>query len=702
MGELVQRQQARKDPKALGQNLYDSLTMIYSYTKQIPTPASIIASLSASHDTSDSAHPSATSAGNGTLRVEQLHHSNGHAVHHHPHPKPGALENGTTQLLRNGHQIHKIPYHPSSGAQRRSSTAADPAATHVATGSTMMSISKSGRKSFTLGGPTPAVSNGIKAALTSENVNKGFNRESRPESGVPIIPSLNCKTLDELKEQVQPQGQPSSADLNYIVHHRSHRRSGRSKPIVNRSLFYTLSDPETLLSSFHDTNEAFKDSPLPHLDSHKLATSFRDWNRRNGALIFDSLWLALEALFTPPPELEINKSPHLKPARKGVPTDSLPGNSRATHDRAMNPSRYLSTREAAHIVMICIHALTSSVPIGSPHTWEQIRKLRAQGIIVPHTAQTIDAFTNPYIDIIDEFEYEPAFRLANRLLRAIGTRCCFEHILQNLDKDRLYENGETSSHISETLLDVIVQHLEVVEHTVLMSKSKINSDQELEGDPGWTVTATYMEWLRTVIIKEWDSKAEINKWTSVGAAVVTIDKLHSKYKSLNLRPSMFEMPIFNERLDTIAEPDAYITWQHPPNTLHILHYACFFSAQHLVTYFRTINFTKMIKQYDHTIRTRQMQASLNMFLREPYRWVIKSRMKVTLSQYLVLDVSRENPLKDTLDQLWGQDRKMLLKPLKVKMGHSEGEIGVDHGGVTYEFFRVVLSEAFKPEHGKQE
>lgn len=163
---------------------------------------------------------------------------------------------------------------------------------------------------------------------------------------------------------------------------------------------------------------------------------------------------------------------------------------------------------------------------------------------------------------------------------------------------------------------------------------------------------------------------------------------------------MFEMPILNERLNAVSEPAAFVAWKEKPNTLHILQYTCLFSAQHLVAYFRTINFSEMMKHYDHTMRNQQMQASLKIFLREPYWWVIKSRLKVTLSEYLVLDVSREDPLKDTLDQLWGQDKRMLLKPLKVKMGYGEGEIGVDHGGVTYEFFRVILSEAFKPQHGK--
>lgn len=162
---------------------------------------------------------------------------------------------------------------------------------------------------------------------------------------------------------------------------------------------------------------------------------------------------------------------------------------------------------------------------------------------------------------------------------------------------------------------------------------------------------------------------------------------------------MFELQILNERLNPVQEPAAFIARENQPNTLHVMQYPCLFPTQYLVAYFRTINFSEMMKHYDHTMRTQQMQSSLKIFLREPYWWVIKRRMKVTLSEYLVLDVSREEPLKDTLDQLWGQDKRMLLKPLKVKMGHDQGEIGVDHGGVTYEFFRVILGEAFEPRHG---
>jgi hypothetical protein len=163
---------------------------------------------------------------------------------------------------------------------------------------------------------------------------------------------------------------------------------------------------------------------------------------------------------------------------------------------------------------------------------------------------------------------------------------------------------------------------------------------------------------------------------------------------------MFEFRFLDERIDAVEEPIKYLDWEEQPNTLHILQYPALFPEKYLVRYFRTINFTSMMGHYNHTKRTRHMRDLLQQFLRDPHMWLIQSKMKVTLSDYLILNVSRDQPLKDTLDQLWGLEKRMLLKPLKVQMGVEEGELGADHGGVTYEFFRVVLSEAFGPDHGE--
>jgi hypothetical protein len=157
--------------------------------------------------------------------------------------------------------------------------------------------------------------------------------------------------------------------------------------------------------------------------------------------------------------------------------------------------------------------------VGWPHTWAQLRKLRSWGVIIPNAAPNTDDFSNPYINIIDELEYEPAIRLADRLLRAIGSRTCFEHILASLKPQNSQE--QTSS---GRLSDMIVEHLIVIETVSQVSKQKIASTAGSSDDPGWTVTSVFMEWMKTIILKQWDSKAVINKWSSVGTAVMLLDR----------------------------------------------------------------------------------------------------------------------------------------------------------------------------------
>lgn len=169
---------------------------------------------------------------------------------------------------------------------------------------------------------------------------------------------------------------------------------------------------------------------------------------------------------------------------------------------------------------------------------------------------------------------------------------------------------------------------------------------------------------------------------------------------LNLRAHMFQMPYFSERLDNVQEPVSFLDWEERPNSFHIFQYPCLFPPRYLVGYFRMINFTKMFEQLGLANRAAYMQTRMDVYLREPYWWLIRSRLKLLLSDYFVLEVSRQNALQDSLDQIWGQQKRLLLKPLKVKLGMQEGEVGLDQGGVTYEYFRLVLSEAFKPDTGE--
>lgn len=419
-----------------------------------------------------------------------------------------------TEVLSNGQQIHKIPYHlPNSPIQSTSQKFfVDSAAPDGMLPHQRLSVSKTGKKYFTTG------KNSVTAVPT--RAGKTNEHDSWTAPTLPAVPLLSCDILDELKEHVYHHRNKQPLDLDFVVDYDANRCFRPAKPFVNRSLFYTLSDSETLLKSFHDNSEAFKNSPLPHLDSVRLTNSFRDWNSRNGALIFDSLCIAVEALFTPPPELSVQKSPRLRPSK-----DSFAEQSSDRQKSTILTPRYLTGHEAAHIVMLCIHALTSLVSVGWTHTWAQLRKLRSWGVVVPSAASHTDALAHPYLNLIDELEYEPAVRLADRLLRGIGARTCFEHILASLNQKNKRRLDAKHSSADTTLVDIIVQHLKVVECVALTSKRRPKSSHSLREDPGWTVTATFLEWLRTIIIKNWDSKATINKWSNVGTAVMLLDKL---------------------------------------------------------------------------------------------------------------------------------------------------------------------------------
>lgn len=443
----------------------------------------------------------------------------------HSHPNLRAHGHGQTlpssrEVLGNGQQVHRI-HMRDLGASVKGSKSNIQGSLDGSFDSSGLSTTKIGRKSFTLGSISPEMGRIRPHSETPARL-VAVSKTRHQAVSIPVVPKLNCDTLEQLKRDVyEHRKRQVSDDLSFAIDYDTHGRFQPSKPFVNRSLFYTFSEPEALLKSFYDSNKLFKDSPLPHLDSGHLVHSFRDWNRHNGALIFDSLWVVLEALYAPPPELQAHKSPRLKPSRKVTSRTSSTDHVNNDDANESKPQRYLSNLEAAHIVMICIHALTSLVSNGWPHTWAQLRKLRSFGIVMPAAPPDTDGFSDPYLTIVDELEYEPAIRLAERLLSAIGARTCFEHILGTLRK----QNAGSDVSDDNTLVDTVIQHLKVVERVALASRRRMTPTRSANDDPGWTVTATWMEWLKTIITKKWDCKVQINKWSSVGTAVMMLDKL---------------------------------------------------------------------------------------------------------------------------------------------------------------------------------
>jgi hypothetical protein len=568
MTSVKERVQTRKD-KSLGQNLYDTVTIIYSYSKQIPSPLSVFASLRSppsprhksveTYSARDSNVETTLGRRATSLDVELAGHAIGHVTSSnvngartstqtnasHPQPPPKIPRRSSTpitvEVLSNGQRIHRVRHNlvDAKSNGHPSLKVLDPISldgTLEPSGSQICTMKKKpaglelrsmpDNSSVTSASPGPSRDNGTR-------ISEGSRKPTLPVAG-----HLNCEIMDQLKEEVYQHRNELSSDFNFVVDYDTNRRFRPTKPFVNRSMFFTLSDPETLLMSFRDNeNKAYENSPLPHLNSTRLIHAFRDWNRRNGALIFDSLWIAVEALFRPPPELDVQKSPRLKPSRKQALTSEPPGPSCSAENPRTLPGRYLSDEAAAHIVMICIHALTSLVSVGWPHTWVQLRKFRSWGIILPDAPPHTDftgRFVDPWLSIIDELEYEPALRLADRLVRGIGARMCFEQILATLGRNDHHPSDAEHPVVESRLLEVLIKHLGEVESNALAKKSKTKTNLDYTEDPGWTVTATFMEWLRTIIIKKWDGKAEVNRWDSIGAALTLMDKFRTYHSPCSL------------------------------------------------------------------------------------------------------------------------------------------------------------------------
>jgi hypothetical protein len=509
--------QVKKDTKSIGQNLYDSVSVIYSYSKSIPSSLWAFDALRAP-----------AIEGQPDKRLDLVNESVVTAQTATPtrqHARQGLQVQGQANatrgqptVLSNGQLVHKVPYHPPPSSDQMGSTTNSSTSVDSIRDISKMPIRKTGRKSFTLGAsilPSIAKPNAAEARAPRQEARKP---DINQKGSVPSASHLSCDILDDLKDGYHRRHEQKPAD-DIAGDKFTYRWSRSDEVFVKRSLFYTLGDAEALLLSFKDPNDAFRSSPLSHLDSARLAHSFRDWSQDAAALIFDSLSIALEALLVPPPALDqqgLNEC-------RSTP-DSLPKVGSTSTSESKSRTRYLNNYESAHIVMICIHALTSSVPVAWPRTWAQLRDLRSWGVIVPSVTTDLDNFVDPFVKIIDAFEYEPAVRLAKRLLRTIGVRSCFDHMLA-ARKSELEAGGVDEIPRYESLSSLLTRHLVVVEQAALETKRKMKSINTTNKEPGWTVTATLLEWLKTTILKNWDGKMEINKWNSVGAAIVLLRQL---------------------------------------------------------------------------------------------------------------------------------------------------------------------------------
>ncbi|XP_045467862.1 probable E3 ubiquitin-protein ligase HERC4 isoform X2 [Harmonia axyridis] len=130
----------------------------------------------------------------------------------------------------------------------------------------------------------------------------------------------------------------------------------------------------------------------------------------------------------------------------------------------------------------------------------------------------------------------------------------------------------------------------------------------------------------------------------------------------------------------------YVLWlhDHNPGALYLCNYPFIFDAQAKTRLLET----DQIMQMQDAMQYAAQEALISMLM-QPYHITI-------LNQYLFLNVSRESLVEDALRELQSVDPADLRKPLKVKFYGEEAE---DAGGVSKEFFMLLLREILSPKFG---
>lgn len=467
---------------------------------------------------------------------------------------------------------------------------------------------------------------------------------------------------------------------------------------VSQSMFYVLSSPDQLHQSFQigdkERGEGRSTRSIPTLDMEQLDNSFRSlyllcpW-----PVAMHNLWIALERLFIPPPELSSSMR-HNRRTAKSRTSDS--GTSCISQPDT-STTGYISDEGAASILTITLFALVNSVPRLKPTTWQTIRQIRASGTALPDAdiRKLPHATAKLLVDVTDKFEHELALRLVNRLVRAIAARLAFHEI----SKARSLRIQDPEMQGNTSTMDLILENLRRY-HTLSESNPHhcVNFSDP-HGAP--SASALAVEWLRTLLLKEWDGKPETTKSGPVGGAIQILASMYKDRARLGLLPEDFHTSFLSERLDPMEMPIEWLETVPNNKTIHLLSYSFLFPPSALVTYFRALNYTAMSKSYESAMTASRhvTQTAFSQTIPVYDDVNLLARLKTSMSTYLVLSVRREDVLTDALDQLWRREKRELMRPLKVQMGMQEGEEGIDHGGVQQEFFRVVMAEALDPSFG---
>ncbi|KAK4248527.1 hypothetical protein C7999DRAFT_13510 [Corynascus novoguineensis] len=526
-----------------------------------------------------------------------------------------------------------------------------------------------------------------KSCSDSPSTTAGGESEMEDESLLPqALSRLDAEVVDFVCDVIQEDGiaekhmlEPQSISRFHNPQagqakplRRKHKSSGRRyspnlrlewKLFVEQSFFYVLSDPQLALRSFTKKGQLY--------DSQTLWYCMLRMTRVAPSLVFHSLWMAAASLFAPPKILQTLRSPTTRVFPRTEQT--------------------LSNIEAGRLISICLHALVAAAPlVGDSRQLFDMSRIRSHGLSLAGSGAVARQPTELCLQYEDAFTDPMALRLARRLFAAIATRLHFDALVES--------NIGPQRHKEEDVLAPLFSQLDFLNMDAVYVLDFSFPDRALHET---RVPILLLDWARAVMLNDWDGSPEVPGDGPFGGALALIEAMYKRRQELLLADAQFRSDYFTERLDTIKMPLSWLSHTSTRQHLHLLDFPYIFSPSTLVSYFRSINFSRMSRAFEEFASFQDKMAVMaqRAGLTQHHKDVLAERLRPAGSKYLILDIRRGTVLEDAFDQLWRREERELLRPLKVHLGESTGEEGFDSGGVQQEFFRLAIAEALNPDHG---
>uniref|UniRef100_A0A1A9WLI1 HECT domain-containing protein n=1 Tax=Glossina brevipalpis TaxID=37001 RepID=A0A1A9WLI1_9MUSC len=162
--------------------------------------------------------------------------------------------------------------------------------------------------------------------------------------------------------------------------------------------------------------------------------------------------------------------------------------------------------------------------------------------------------------------------------------------------------------------------------------------------------------------------------------LVFLHRINNTERKTKLHYEIFHWPELTDFVDIQQE---YLHWlfDKTPDSFNICNYSFLFNAAAKTALLQT----DQIIQMHHAM---QNASNFNFFNRIAFGGLV--------SQFILLNVTRENLVQDTLREIMRYNQSDLKKPLKIKFCGEEGE---DAGGVRKEFFMLLSRDLIDPKYG---